>query len=355
MMGWHCHSSFTCRVLSAAIASTLRCNDPCRARLAFALVGYLEPFFPPHGQSEDIGMASSSNAAKLDSASPEVSSKLDSAAAAVAMNSLTLREVSSRLSSQPSQMFAHQLLEDIPILEEWQRAPNPSHKVRDAMMKLGSHWKVAQKSRGQKRRPAEVAKELEERMLEKGKELLTSSVAQPAPQTESSPVKASAPKKPKTAVAAVQPASLRDMFARQKRTVAPSTVAESTDAEPPASQGTPKQPRLQHSSSSTAHAEPRPEAAQQSLQPTVQQTQTSESTPSIPSAAAEGNAKPRLQDLLQQLKGRRAEFPKVLVQDLFDTIGILLEWKRAAKPTNKQRSAMRKSACNWDVTQKQNN
>ena len=246
----------------------------------------------------------STSAAELAASSVEGNEAF--AAAADGMSSLSLREVSSRLSSQPSEMLAQQLLVDIPILQEWQRTPNPSHKVRDAMMKLGSHWKVAQKSRGQKRRPAEVAKELEERMLEKGKELLTSSVAQPAPQTGSSPVKASAPKKLKTADAAAQRASLRDMFARQKRAVAPSTVAESTDAEPPASQGTPKQPRLQHSSSSTAHAEPRPEAAQQSLQPTVQQTQRSESTPSIPSAAAEGNAKPRLQDLLQQLKGSRA-------------------------------------------------
>ena len=107
----------------------------------------------------------STSAAELAASSVEGNEAF--AAAADGMSSLSLREVSSRLSSQPSEMLAQQLLVDIPILQEWQRTPNPSNKVRDAMMKLGSIWKVAHKSRGQKRRPAEVAKELEERMLEK--------------------------------------------------------------------------------------------------------------------------------------------------------------------------------------------
>ena len=65
-----------------------------------------------------------------------------SAVAAECVGSPTLREMSSRLSSLPSQTSAQQLLEDIPILEEWQRAPHPSNKVRDAMLKLGQHWNV---------------------------------------------------------------------------------------------------------------------------------------------------------------------------------------------------------------------
>ena len=88
--------------------------------------------------------------------------------------------MSSSLNSLPSRTSAQQLLEDIPILEEWQRVPHPSNKVRDAMLKLGQHWNVQGKMKGKKRPAADVAKDLEERMLERGKELLTGSVAQPA-------------------------------------------------------------------------------------------------------------------------------------------------------------------------------
>ena len=196
------------------------------------------------------------------------SAALSSAVAAECVSSPTLREMSSRLHSLPSQTSAQQLLEDIPILEEWQRAPHPSNKVRDAMVKLGQHWNVQGKTKGKKRPAADVAKDLEERMLERGKELLAGSVAQPATQTSSSPAdEASAPKKPKTAAAAVQPGSLQDIFARQKRAIAPPTVAKSADGEPPASQGISKQPRLEHSSSSSsaANAEPQPRPAQQLL------------------------------------------------------------------------------------------
>ena len=170
------------------------------------------------------GMSSDGNPVNMSSdAKPAASSAAErSAGAAQCVTSPTLGEICSRLSSMPSQTSAQQLLEDIPILEAWQRAPHPSNAVRDAMLKLGKHWNVQGKVKGKKRAPADVAQEIEQRMLRTGSELLTSGQA-------------------------LQPGSLREMFARQKRSMPPQ----------PASQDSSKQPRLEHvgSSSSAAAAE----------------------------------------------------------------------------------------------------
>ena len=78
------------------------------------------------------------------------------------------------------QADARQLLQDIPVLQEWQRARNPGHKIRDAMLKLGTLWDVPRQVEGKKRPPAEVAQEIEEDMLKKAKKILIGSVAKPA-------------------------------------------------------------------------------------------------------------------------------------------------------------------------------
>ena len=57
----------------------------------------------------------------------------------------------------------------------------------------------------------------------------------------------------------------------------------------------------------------------------------SESGASAPSAEAKAKAKPRLKDLLQQLRCRSDEFPEDLLTNLCDSILIWLERKRAAK------------------------
>ena len=79
-----------------------------------------------------------------------------------------------------SQTDAEQLLQDIPVLQEWQRASSPSNKVRDAMMKLGTHWNVPQKTNGKKRAPAAVAKDMEDNMLKKGRLVLITGVEKPS-------------------------------------------------------------------------------------------------------------------------------------------------------------------------------
>ena len=83
-----------------------------------------------------------------------------------------------------SNAAAQQLLQDIPVLQEWQRVTHPSHKVRDAMMKLASNWKVTQKAKGKKRSPCEVARDIEENMLKKAKLVLTNNVSKSSTQSE---------------------------------------------------------------------------------------------------------------------------------------------------------------------------
>ena len=80
---------------------------------------------------------------------------------------LTLADVFSKLEGNASNADAQQLLQDIPVLQEWKTATHPSNKVRDAMMKLASHWNVTQKAKGKKRTPCEVAKDMEDSMLKR--------------------------------------------------------------------------------------------------------------------------------------------------------------------------------------------
>ena len=81
---------------------------------------------------------------------------------------------------------AQKLLEDVPKLRKWKETSTPSHEVRDAMLKLGMRWEVKQMVQRKKRKPAEVAQELDERMRKKARELLTSRGLKPLP-VETSP------------------------------------------------------------------------------------------------------------------------------------------------------------------------
>ena len=84
------------------------------------------------------------------------------------------------LKGESLQADAGQLLQDIPVLQDWQRARNPGHKIRDAMLKLGTLWDVPRNVEGKKRPPAEVAQEIEENMLKKAEKILIGSAATPA-------------------------------------------------------------------------------------------------------------------------------------------------------------------------------
>ena len=82
------------------------------------------------------GITSASSTAK------PASSQLELSAPASENVTLTLPDVPSMLKGASLQADAQQLLQDIPVLQEWQRARNPSNKVRAAMLKLGTLWDV---------------------------------------------------------------------------------------------------------------------------------------------------------------------------------------------------------------------
>ena len=102
----------------------------------------------------------------------------------------TLPDVLSMLTGESLQTGAQQLLQDIHLLQEWQRARNPGNKIRDAMLKLGTLWDVPRKVEGKKRPPAEVAQEIEENMLKTAKTMLSGSVAKPATPVDGHPAEA---------------------------------------------------------------------------------------------------------------------------------------------------------------------
>ena len=106
---------------------------------------------------------------------------------------LTLPDVLSMLERESLQADAQQLLQDGAVLQEWQRAGNPSNKLRDAMLKLGTFWDVPRKVAGKKRAPAEVAQEIEENMLKTAKTMLNGTVANGMTQSDSNRAEASTP------------------------------------------------------------------------------------------------------------------------------------------------------------------
>jgi len=99
--------------------------------------------------------------------------------------SMILKQLTDMLSHTSSKASVKKLLSDATILREWQLTSPPTHKQRDAMMKLGSHWHVPQKAHRKKRSPTEVAQDLEEkfihtaRQLTETKTIFTSSASKP--------------------------------------------------------------------------------------------------------------------------------------------------------------------------------
>ena len=100
--------------------------------------------------------AISSDASVSSSAKP-AGDELEPCALALESMNPTLPDVLSMLSGESLQADAQQLLQDIPVLQEWQRARNPGHKIRDAMLKLGMRWDAPRRVEGKNRPPAELA------------------------------------------------------------------------------------------------------------------------------------------------------------------------------------------------------
>ena len=255
-----------------------------------------------------------------------------SALALDSMN-LTLSELRLKLEEDTSQTDAQQLLTDIPILERWRNAKTPSNEVRDAMFRLGKPWRVQQSKNGKKRPAIEVANELGERMLKKGKHLLTGSAAQPTMQSGGNP----------KGVSPAKSTYLRDFFIRQKREL----VTETADGEGCFAS---KMPRLEHSDRGTSHADAQRDSAERLLQPAVPQ-QESQGSSGVPSSARDAQQNLSLKHLFRQLQSRRSEFPDVVIRDLLDSIPVLLKWKTHRK---RQRDAMEKLSKKWYVARRAN-
>ena len=228
--------------------------------------------------------------------------KVEPTAPALEGEILTLPNVLSMLTGESLPVEAQQLLQDIPVLLEWQGASHPRHPVRDAMRKLGKRWDVAQYVKGKNRQPAAIAHDLQENMLKKAKTMLSGTVAKAMTQGDSNRAEASA-----SGSALDTPAS------------AAAVAATSCGVEDVAS-----------ITSGSSAAKP----ARGSLDP---------------SAAASESMSLTLCDVQSMLQGDSlpADTPQLL-QDIL----VLQEWQRAGQPSNQVRDAMCKLGTRWDVAQK---
>ena len=84
-----------------------------------------------------------------------------------------LSELRSRLECMASDTHVEELLQMLSALEEWQRNPKPSHKIRDAMLKAATKLGVKRFER----KAADVGQEMQAKILSRGIELEQSRLA----------------------------------------------------------------------------------------------------------------------------------------------------------------------------------
>jgi hypothetical protein len=82
------------------------------------------------------------------------------------VHGITLENLKEAFSNRGNEAHVKKLLLGAATLQAWKSEAHPSHKQRDAMMKLGTDWNVPQKIFGKKRAPAYVAKDLERELLD---------------------------------------------------------------------------------------------------------------------------------------------------------------------------------------------
>lgn len=85
---------------------------------------------------------------------------------------VTLKDMTDILSTRRLEARCKKLLSEVGKLREWSDAAAPTHKQRDAMIKLGKDWHVPQRLHGKKRNPADVAKDLEQQFIAIARRLL---------------------------------------------------------------------------------------------------------------------------------------------------------------------------------------
>ena len=271
-------------------------------------------------------LAASSTACPSVLAAPSMSL----ASSASESTTLTLPDVLSKLRGESSHADAEQLLQDIPVLQEWQCATRPSHKVRDAMMKLGTRWNVPQKTEGKKRSPSEVAKDMEESMLKKAKLVLTSNVSIPATQSASN---LDVPATPTMS----SPSSAAKPACNHQHSVATPTMSSSSSAAKPAAN---QQHVFPGDDNLDVLATPTMSCLSSAAKPATSQVH------SFPVASESMTL--NLPDLLSRLQGNSSQTD---AQQLLQDIPVLEEWQRATNPSHKVRDAMMKLGAHWNVPQ----
>ena len=78
---------------------------------------------------------------------------------------MTISSLAHIFAQRSEETQVKKLLSDVATLRAWQTEEHASHKIRDAMTKLGSEWNVPQKAARKKRPPSEIAADLEREIL----------------------------------------------------------------------------------------------------------------------------------------------------------------------------------------------
>ena len=79
-----------------------------------------------------------------------------------------LSELRSRLECMASDTHVEELLQNLSALEEWQRKPQPSNRIGDAMLKAATKLGVKRKDR----KASDVGQDMEAKILSRGIELM---------------------------------------------------------------------------------------------------------------------------------------------------------------------------------------
>ena len=158
----HCQLSISCRLWSAAFAAAAQGDIPCSGRVLWTVLAWCVPLLPPAQSASDVQMPSLSAGS---AAQPAPQNTAD----------LMLGDLPAFLEAQVHQGHVQtpaiqKLLTDISVVDTWRRRPN--RDTGRAVHQLCSPWGVATKVARRHRPLADIAHDLEQKMLEDGKKLL---------------------------------------------------------------------------------------------------------------------------------------------------------------------------------------
>ena len=316
----HCQLSTSCRLWSAAFAAAAQGDIPCSGRVLWTVLAWCVPLLPPAQSASDVQMPSLSAGSAAQPAPQNTSD-------------LMLGDLPAFLEAQVHQGHvqtpAIQLLTDISVVDTWRRRPN--RDTGKAMQLLCSPWGVAT-SAARKHRPlADLAHDLEQKMLEDGRKRLAGNVLEPhVPRVPSRKRKAStdAVREGGEAHSEKPPSTqLRAPSAERSSSVPAairSSTASSSSGPEPTSRVSSSKPEAIRSSIASSSNGPEPTS------PVVERVLVLRDVPS----------------LLEAHVGQRTT-PAPAVQKLLADIPVLEAWR--SKPTRATGIAMKALGVRWNV------